>query len=230
MGNGRRIDIQEVLAGENSNVLTNSVQSTLNGVSPGSVHNPNEPTDGEALSWFYMRAAYGQEHRAETILQGMGIETYIPLFKQERRYGEKTIVKKVNVIPNSIFVHSTEERLHRFIGKDPLSFFHHYYLKQTDKNGLVRRKPIVIPDTEMHSFMLWNDTESNDKIFQPDGAFDFEEHDRVRVREGRFADFEGHVIRYKGQTRVGVCIEGMGSFFTAYIPKNLLTKIEGERC
>lgn len=35
--------------------------------------------DSEAMVWFLMRAAYGQEQKAQEFLKAKGIETFLPL-------------------------------------------------------------------------------------------------------------------------------------------------------
>ena len=35
--------------------------------------------DSEAMVWFLMRAAYGQEQKAQEFLEAKGIETFLPL-------------------------------------------------------------------------------------------------------------------------------------------------------
>ena len=57
-------------------------------------------------------------------------------------------------------------------------------------------------------------------------SFIFKENDLVRVTEGVFEGLVGHIVRLKGQTRVGVNIGGIGFISTAYIPKNCLEKID----
>lgn len=47
----------------------------------------------------------------------------------------------------------------------------------------------------------------------------------MKIVRGKFVGFEGKVCRIKGQTRVGLIIEGIGTIFTAYIPKDYLEKM-----
>ena len=170
-----------------------------------------------------MRASYGQEQKACDYLQEKGIKAFCPKWKQERTYGDKKVIVEVSMIPNTLFVHSTEKEMRCYIGKSPLTYFHHYYCK--DINSPRCRKPIIVPDSQMHAFMLWVKTDSADKIYNKDGIFNFKKGDLVRVTAGDFAGFTGYVLRYKGQTRVGISIDNIGTIFTAYIPKSLLVKI-----
>lgn len=175
--------------------------------------------------WFLMRASYGQEEKACRYLREQGLKVFLPKWKKERiRNGKKTRIE-VSMIPNTLFVYSNIEQLHGYIGKEPISFFHHYYETTIHKIGSgVSRKPIIVPTSQMNSFMLWVGIEGADKIYK-DGKFNFPKGALVRVIDGDFAGFTGNVVRYKGQTRVGISIDNIGTIFTAYIPKSLLVKI-----
>ena len=196
-----------------------------NGVSPSCCHNSPESR------WYLMRASYGQEHKAADYLSERGFEVFCPKWKKERTYAGKTTVVEVSIIPNVLFVKATEAQLRDYVGKAPLTYFHHYYRHEFDDNRRkigTGRKPITIPDVQMNSFMLWVGTDSSDKIFLEEQR-KFQEGDYVKIREGSFAGFTGYVTRFRRQTRVAIAIESVGTIFTAYIPKNLLIKVEESR-
>jgi hypothetical protein len=177
-----------------------------------------------------MRAAYGQEKKAEEILMQMdGVEkAYVPQWYKERAFGGKKKRILVSIIPNNIFVRSSERVLANVVGREPLAFLHFSYQPHKDEFGRpigTGRIPVVIPDRQMDSFIRWVDADAEDKIFRQT-SFIFKENDLVRVTEGVFEGLVGHIVRLKGQTRVGVNIDGIGFISTAYIPKNCLEKID----
>ena len=113
-------------------------------------------------------------------------------------------------------------------GQETLSFLHFSYQPHKDEFGRpigTGRTPVVIPDRQMDSFRKWVDADAEDKIFRQT-SFIFKENDLVRVTEGVFEGLVGHIVRLKGQTRVGVNIDGIGFISTAYIPKNCIEKID----
>lgn len=182
--------------------------------------------------WYLMRAAYGQELKAVEYLQGQdGIdEVFCPQWMQERTFGGKRKKVLVSLLPNMLFVRSTNRVLRNFVGVPPLTFFHHYYQPYKDEQGRKverGRKPMIIPDRQMEMFRRWYDAKVEDKIYLND-TFHFKKDDLVRVTEGDFEGFTGHVVRLKGQTRVGVNIDGVGFISTTYIPKHCLEKVEVE--
>ena len=224
--NGQRIsdlgeNLQENVA-ENATIL---YQKSFEGVSPNYIH-----LSDVGNKWFLMRAAYGQEKKAEEILMQMeGVESaYVPQWYKVRVFAGKKKRILVSIIPNNIFVRSKESVLAKLVGREPLSFLHFSYQPHKDEFGRpigTGRTPVVIPDRQMDSFRRWVDADAEDKIFRQT-SFIFKENDLVRVTEGVFEGLVGHIVRLKGQTRVGVNIDGIGFISTAYIPKNCLEKIE----
>lgn len=53
----------------------------------------------------------------------------------------------------------------------------------------------------------------------------FKIHDKVRVTDGPFKGLIGNVVRFKGQTRVGINIDEVGFICTNYVPKSFLEKV-----
>lgn len=200
-----------------------SAHSTLNNISAAS------STDNvEEAVWFLMRAAYGQEKKAKFFLEAKGIEVFLPMKEKCCILNGKRKTKQVSLIPNFLFVKSTETEMKNYVGKGELDFFHHYYVPHKDetgkkigKNGI---KPLVIPEQQMNFFIKWNAVEEEDKLFVPDDYFKFTKNDKVKIVRGNFVGFEGKVCRIKGQTRVGLIVEGVGTIITAYIPKDYVEK------
>ena len=153
------------------------------GVTPNCVHEKTK-------AWYVMRAAYGQEIKAKEYLDAKGLETFLPIIDRMRLVKGKRVRKKESLIPNFLFVLSTEVELQKYVGSKDLSFFHYYYVPNMDEKG------------------------------QP-----FSKNELVRINRGRFEGLCGFVCRYKGQSRVGISIEGLGTIVTAFIPKQFLEKI-----
>lgn len=180
--------------------------------------------------WFFMRAAYGKEAVARDYLEKNGIKVYHPQHVIKKVEGDRTYMSVQSIIPNSLFVFSTEEILKQYVGQPPLDFFHHYYIPNLDEKGVPienGRKPIVIPDNQMEQFIIWNDAKDANKYFRQE-EYTFVPGQRVYVKEGPFKGFTGQVVRIKGQTRVGTNITSVGFIATTYIPKHFLVAIEEE--
>lgn len=182
----------------------------------------------EGAVWFLMRAAYGQEQKAKAYLEARGIKVFLPLQEKTYLYKGKKRHRLVSLIPNFLFVKSKEEELKKYIGKKPLDFFHHYYVPHKDSDGKAvgkkGLKPLVIPTRQMAYFIKWNSVEDDCKLFVADDRIPITKNERVKITDGKFAGLEGYVYRIKGQSRVGIIVEGVGTVFTAYVPKNYLEK------
>lgn len=218
----------EELKGDGVKTATKLRHETRDGVSPRSVVAASvaetEP------SWYLMRVAYGQEKKAADFLMDKeGVEeVFCPQWVQERTFGGKRKKVLVSLVPNMLFVKSTMAVLRQFVGVPPTHFLHHYYQPYKDESGRdieSGRRPMVIPDGQMLSFRRWFEADAEDKIYIQD-VFQFKQDDIVRVTEGEFIGFTGHVVRLKGQTRVGVNIEGVGFICTTYIPRYCLEKVD----
>lgn len=87
-------------------------------------------------------------------------------------------------------------------------------------------KPLVIPIKQMQNFIKWHAIDDDNKLFIADDQMSFSKNDQVRVIDGKFSGLEGFVCRIKGHSRVGIVINGVGTIFTAYVPKAMLKLIE----
>lgn len=194
------------------------------GVTPNCV-----PTEIEK-SWYVMRVAYGQEMKAKNYLDAKGIETFLPMVERVRMARNKRIKTRESLIPNLLFVFSTKMELEEYVESKDLSYFHYYYVPHLDENGMPigknGKKPLIVPNNQMLQFRRWHEIEDDNKMFINASEKNFAKNELVRVTGGRFEGFTGFVCRFKGQSRVGISIEGLGTIATAFIPKLFLEKIK----
>lgn len=204
----------------------------LKGCPPRSVLRQSaDPPDNpdQKVVWFLMRAAYGQERKAKDILEADNIEVFLPVTSKMRIIGGKRKLITESLIPNFLFVHTTERIIRKYVGSQGLSFLHHYYIPNKDENGCPIGKsgikPLIIPDDQMEAFQKWYETEDENKMFISDTDTNISKGDKVKITSGKFTGFSGFVCRIKRQTRVGVTINGFGTIVTAYVPKAFLSKV-----
>ena len=98
--------------------------------------------DSEAMVWFLMRAAYGQEGKAKDYLESKGIETFLPLTEKSYICRGKVRHKQVSLIPNFLFVKSNEKEMKKYVGKGDLTFFHitMFLIKMSKVRILVKKE------------------------------------------------------------------------------------------
>lgn len=213
---------------DESNLFTPLGELKFDGVSPESASNADGNCCEEKLSWFLMRVSYGQEQKVAKFLESVNIEYFLPLKDVYRLLNGKKYLIQVSLIPNFLFVKSTELILKQYVGKAPLTYFHHYYIPifNMGNNNMKRigMEPLIIPDYQMDLFRRWYEVDDCNKYYVCDDKFKFKTNELVKVTKGCFMGFTGNVCRLKGQSRVGVTIKGVGTIFTAYIPKAYLEK------
>lgn len=116
-----------------------------------------------------------------------------------------------------MFVRSSESDLEKIRQKHSTSVSP-YYDHRTNRF-------LVVPDEQMDLFMkICSIKDSGLEYLGEDGP-QFHQGDRVRVIDGIFKGFEGHIKRIKHDRKLIVTIEGVAAFATRFIPPAFLEKI-----
>ena len=193
-------------------------KSSQTGVSVRYVPTPDK-------SWYVFRASYGREDRAKDYIVEDGTFVYIA-----KRYARKTVngkQKKVleTLIPNLLFVYTTEDKADEYVKRTPaLSFLTYYYnhfeLDETQKNP-----PLTVSCKEMENFIIATCNKSEHLKFVDETQCHFKGGEIVKVIDGLFKGVEGMVARVSGQQRVIVTLSQVGLVSTAYVPSAFLTII-----
>lgn len=126
---------QEIQSGVTPNYASSEGSYHATDLSINTIQTASSTVDVEGAVWFLMRVSYGREQKAKDYLVAKGIEVFLPM--QEKHYvcNGKRMRKMQSLIPNFLFVKSTEEEMKKYIGKEPLEFFHHYYVPQKEIGG-----------------------------------------------------------------------------------------------
>ena len=198
-----------------------------------------EPTYG----WYALKIFYNKVFDIEDMMALKGVETYIPIARQEvkgeeylrmraamqkdgrtdlddRRYifVNPHIYKRVPLIKSLMFLRCLDTEIKKLryeIGERGF-----VYLKADGK------APAVIPDKEMAIFRLVADSEQTGLTFyQDDPMTHFKEGVRVRVKEGPLKGAEGYIKRIRKDRRLLVSIEGVIAVATSFIPPEMLEPV-----
>ena len=175
--------------------------------------------------WFVFRASYGREDKAADYIVNDGMFVYIA-----KRFVQKNINGKrkkclESLIPNLLFVYTTQSKAEEYIKETPsLSFLSFYYNHlETIQDG--KNPPLTIPDKEMENFILATCNKSEHLMFVDESQCHYKGGETVKVINGSFKGVEGRVARVSGQQRVIVSVTNVGLVSTAYIPTAFLIKI-----
>lgn len=180
--------------------------------------------------WFVFRASYGRVDNAAAYIVEDGTYVYVA-----KRYTRKATTgggknKKVleSLIPNLLFVYTTENKAEDYVKRTPaLSFLTYYYnhFKQDDGGT---NPPLTVPDEEMNHFIRATCNMNQHLLFVQPSQCHFKGGEQVRVIDGPFAGVEGRVARVAGQQRVVISLANIGLISTAYIPTAFIRPIDKE--
>ena len=181
---------------------------------------------GKGRSWFVFRASYGREDKAADYIVADGTHVYIA-----KRYTRKVVngkQKKVleSLIPNLLFVYTTEDKAEEYVKRTPALSFITYYYNHFIQDETGKNPPLTISNKEMENFILATSNNSEHLKFVDESRCHFKGGEQVRIIDGPFTGVEGKVARVAGQQRVVLSLSGIGLISTAYIPTAFLRRID----
>ena len=182
------------------------------------------PTLG--MSWYVFRASYGREDKASEYIVEDGTFVYIA-----KRYARKTVngkQKKVleTLIPNLLFVYTSEEKAEEYIKNTPALSYLTYYYNHFELDEDQKNPPLTVSCKEMENFIIATCNKSEHLKFVDESQCHFKGGEIVKITDGNFKGVEGRVARVSGQQRVIVTLTNVGLVSTAYIPTAFIRIIE----
>ena len=177
-------------------------------------------------SWFVFRASYGREDKASDYIIEDGTFVYIP-----KRYSRKRVngkQKKVleTLIPNLLFVYTTEEMAEKYIKNTPNLSYLTYYYNHFELDDDQKNPPLTVSCKEMENFIMATCNKSEHLKFVDESQCHFKGGEVVKIIDGNFKGVEGRVARVSGQQRVIVTLTNVGLVSTAYIPTAFIQILE----
>ena len=177
-------------------------------------------------SWFVFRASYGREDKASDYIIEDGTFVYIA-----KRYSRKRVngkQKKVleTLIPNLLFVYTTEEMAEKYIKNTPNLSYLTYYYNHFELDDDQKNPPLTVSCKEMENFIMATCNKSEHLKFVDESQCHFKGGEVVKIIDGNFKGVEGRVARVSGQQRVIVTLTNVGLVSTAYIPTAFIQILE----
>ena len=177
--------------------------------------------------WYVLRASYGREDKASDYIVEDGTFVYIA-----KRYTRKTVKgkqKKVleTLIPNLLFVYTTEDKAEEYIKNTPALSFLTYYYNHFELDKDRKNPPLTVSRKEMENFIIATCNSSEHLKFVDESQCHFKGGETVKVIDGLFKGVEGRVARVSGQQRVVITLSQLGLVSTAYVPTAFL-KVKNE--
>ena len=153
-------------------------------------------------------------------LDGECIENFIPMHYEYIVKNERRVRKLVPAVHNLVFIRSSRERIDRIKDEMGMTLPIRYIMDRES------RQPIVVPTSQMRSFMAVAGSYDQQLVYLEPSAVAFRKGQRVRVTGGIFAGVEGEFIRVKNDRRVMVSIQGVMAVATTYIHPSLIEPLD----
>ena len=212
-----------------------SIEATTGRLAPDTIPEAKSSQTGVSVryvpapdkKWYVLRASYGREDKALDYIVEDGTFVYIA-----KRYTRKTVngkQKKVleTLIPNLLFVYTTEDKAEEYVKKTPVLSFLTYYYNHFEIDDYQKNPPLTVSCKEMENFIIATCNSSEHLKFVNESQCHFKGGETVKVIDGLFKGVEGRVARVSGQQRVVITLSQLGLVSTAYVPTAFL-KVKNE--
>ena len=217
-------------AGLTSNALpeaqsTVSAESSQTGVSTRYAHIATKPQiqkEEDLSHWYALRTTYGREKKAYDYLTAKGITAFYPTTNVVKLIKGKRKVVTESRLPNIFFAYGTEEQLKSFVYDNVNLPFLRFYYRHVHEGNRIIKTPLIVPDNQMDSLKIICAADADNTIVSLGEVPKFEKGQLVRITDGAFKGVIGRVARWQGQQRVGVVVDDLITFCTAYVPSAFL--------
>lgn len=193
--------------------------NSANGASVDYIHDPMK-------KWYVFRASYGRENKASDSLVADGTYTYVAKrYTYKNIHGQRRRVLE-SLIPNLLFVYTTQDDAERYIKSTPALAYLTYYYNHFEQDEFGKNPPLTISCREMENFIRATYNHSEHLMFVQPSQCHYKSGDLVKVTDGPFCGVEGKVSRVSGQQRVVLTLSTVGLVSTAYIPTAFIERLE----
>ena len=216
-------------ANSNDSISSNGGDET-EGCPPTMPQPPEPESKDKKILWYVLRAAYGTEKQAYDYITESSNPNDIELFWPKRFIRQtingRVIDKEEILIPNILFVKASKRTLDKFVFDNIHLPYLRYYYHKYHKDDVLVHEPLFVPAKQMTSFMQIYDSNVEGKYIAGDIISKFAKGQLVRVIDGPFKGVVGRVARFKGQQRVGVCVDHFMTAVTTWIKNKYLEVLE----
>ena len=174
--------------------------------------------------WYVFRASYGREDKAADYIAGDGTYVYIAKHYAHKIVDGKQKMVLETLVPNLIFVYTTDGKAEEYVKNCPPLSFLTYYYNHFAQNEMGKNPPLTVSCKEMENFIIATCNKSEHLKFVNESQCHFKGGETVRVIEGLFKGVEGRIARVAGQQRVVLSLSNIGLISTAYIPTAFLRR------
>lgn len=202
-----------------------NIESSQTGVSTRYAHIATKPQiqkEEDLSHWYALRTTYGREKKAYDYLTAKGITAFYPTTNVVKLIKGKRKVVTESRLPNIFFAYGTEEQLKSFVYDNVNLPFLRFYYRHIHVGRRIEKTPLIVPDYQMESLKIICAADADNTIVSLGEVPKFEKGQLVRITDGAFKGVIGRVARWQGQQRVGVVVDDLITFCTAYVPSAFL--------
>ena len=220
-------------AGLTSNALPEAqctifAESSQTGVSTKNALLPTKPKvqrEADIPHWYALRTTYGREKKAYDYLTAKGITAFYPTTNVVKLIKGKRKVVTESRLPNIFFAYGTEEQLKEYVFDNENLPFLRFYYRHYHEGNTIKKTPLIVPDNQMDSLKIICAADADNTFVSLVKVSKFEKGQLVRITDGAFKGVEGRVVRWQGQQRVAVIVDGLVTMCTAYVPSAFLEEV-----
>ncbi len=164
----------------------------------------------EPPRWLVLRVKPRAEKKVYERLLEKGIETFLPLHKEVRRWSDRRKWVEEPLFRGYVFVHVTPLEEHRAL-----------YTQGVTRYVQFEGKPAVVREEEIASIKYLLEKGVPLKVVDEH----FEPGDRVQITWGAFRGMEGEVVSWRGKRRLAIRVEAIMKTVLVDIPVEKVTKV-----
>ena len=153
--------------------------------------------------------------------------TFVYIAKRYARRSVNGKQKKVleTLIPNLLFVYTTEDKAKEYVKDTPALSYLTFYYNHFELDNNQKNPPLTVSNKEMENFIIATCNKSEHLKFVDESQCHFKGGEIVKVIDGDFKGVVGRVARVAGQQRVIVELNCLCLIATAYIPTAFLLRL-----
>lgn len=174
--------------------------------------------EGSIPVWFALRIFYNRVDPLKETLDNAAIRYFYPMRLVEKSTDGGFVYAQEPLIKPLIFIKSSFDDLTMIRKKHSGSVSPYYDLRT--------RKPVVIPEEQKERFISLCSIKDSGLEYLGEDVPQCHQGDKVRVIDGIFKGYEGHIKRIRHDRRLIVSVAGVAVFATRFIPPAFLEKIE----
>ena len=170
------------------------------------------------VNWYPVRVLFGKINLVKRTLDEADVEYFYPthIIEKNMKYIEEPLVRSL------IFIKTTPTGLREVKMRYSSSLIPYYDHFREDGT----KPPVTVPEAQMEMFIRLCRMKEAGLEYLGEDEPKYHLGDRVRVTDGIFKGFEGHIKRIRHDRKLIVTIEGVAAFATRFIPPSMLERVE----